>query len=107
MELGMIGLGRMGTNMVRRLLKSGHRCIAYDIHPEPVEALGKAGAVGAASLEDFVQKLAKPRAVWMMLPAAVVDPTLASLVPLLESDDVVIDGGNSYYHDDIRRAAEL
>src|SRR5438034_9437236 len=107
MELGMIGLGRMGTNMVRRLLKASQRCIVYDIHPEPVQALGKEGGVGTTSLEDFVQKLAKPRAVWMMLPAAVVDPTLAVLVPLLEKDDVVIDGGNSYYHDDIRRAAEL
>jgi 6-phosphogluconate dehydrogenase len=107
MELGMIGLGRMGTNMVRRVLKAGHRCIVYDIHSEPVQALGNEGAVGAASLEEFVQKLTKPRAVWMMLPAAVVDSTLAALVPLLEKDDVVIDGGNSYYHDDIRRAAEL
>src|SRR5438445_4026439 len=105
MELGMIGLGRMGTNMVRRLVKAGQRCIVHDIHPEPVQALGKEGAVAAASLEDFVQKLAKPRAVWMMLPAAVVDPTLASLVPLLDKGDVVIDGGNSYYQDDIRRAA--
>jgi len=107
MELGMVGLGRMGTNMVRRVLKAGHRCIVYDIHSEPVQALGKEGAVGAASLEEFVQKLTKPRAVWMMLPAAVVDPTLKTLVPLLEKDDVVIDGGNSYYRDDICRAAEL
>jgi len=107
MELGMIGLGRMGTNMVRRVLKAGHRCIVYDIHSEPVQRLGKDGAVGAASLEEFVQKITKPRAVWMMLPAAVVDPTLKTLIPLLERDDVIIDGGNSYYHDDIRRGAEL
>ena len=107
MELGMIGLGRMGTNMVRRLLRAGHQCVVYDIHPEAVQALVKEGAVGATSLEDFVHKLSKPRAIWMMVPAAVVDPTLKTLVPLLERDDVVIDGGNSYYHDDIRRAAEL
>src|SRR5579872_3537221 len=107
MELGMIGLGRMGTNMVRRLLKAGHQCVVYDIHPEVVQALGKEGAVGATSLEDFAHKLKKPRTAWMMVPAAVVDPTLKTLIPLLEKDDVVIDGGNSYYHDDIRRAAEL
>ena len=107
MELGMIGLGRMGTNMVRRLLRDGHRCVVYDIHSEAVQALVQEGAVGATSLEDFAQKLTKPRAVWMMVPAAVVDPTLKALVPLLERDDVVIDGGNSYYHDDIRRDAEL
>ena len=107
MELGMIGLGRMGTNMVRRLLRDRHRCVVYDIHSEAVQALVQEGAVGATSLEDFAQKLAKPRAVWMMVPAAVVDPTLTALVPLLERDDVAIDGGNSYYHDDIRRDAEL
>ena len=103
----MIGLGRMGNNMVRRLLRAGHRCVVYDIHPEAVRALVQEGAVGTASLEDFVHKLSKPRALWMMVPAAVVDRTLKALVPLLEQDDVVIDGGNSYYHDDIRRAAEL
>lgn len=107
MELGMIGLGRMGNNMVRRLLQTGHRCVVYDIHPEAVQALIKEKAVGATSLDDFVHKLAKPRAIWMMVPAAAVDPTLKDLVPLLEHGDVVIDGGNSYYHDDIRRAAEL
>ena len=107
MELGMIGLGRMGTNMVRRLLRAGHQCVVYDIHPEVVQALTKEKAVGAASLEDFVHKLSKPRAVWMMVPAAAVDATLNTLVPLLERNDIVIDGGNSYYHDDIRRAAEL
>ena len=107
MEVGMIGLGRMGSNMVRRLQAAGHRCIVYDIDSETVQALVKAGAVGAASLDDFAEKMKPPRAVWMMVPAAVVDPTLKALLPLLERDDVVIDGGNSYYHDDIRRAAEL
>jgi 6-phosphogluconate dehydrogenase len=107
MDLGMIGLGRMGTNMVRRLLRAGHQCVVYDIHPEVVQALVKERAVGATSLQDFVHKLSDPRAIWMMVPAAAVDPTLKTLVPLLEHDDVVIDGGNSYYHDDIRRAAEL
>ncbi len=107
MELGMIGLGRMGTNMVRRLLRANHRCVAYDLHPEAVQALVKEGAVGANSMADFVQQLAKPRVVWMMVPAAAVDATLRELVPCLERDDVIIDGGNSYYHDDIRRSAEL
>ena len=107
MELGMIGLGRMGTNMVRRLLRAGHQCVAYDLQPEAVQALAKEGAVGTTSLEDFANKLKLPRTIWMMVPAAVVDPTLKTLIPLLERDDVVIDGGNSYYHDDIRRAAEL
>jgi 6-phosphogluconate dehydrogenase len=107
MELGMIGLGRMGTNMVRRLMRAGHQCVVYDLHPEAVQALVKEGAVGTTSLEDFATKLKKPRATWMMVPAAVVDPTLKTLTPLLERDDAVIDGGNSYYHDDIRRAAEL
>ena len=79
MQLGMIGLGRMGTNMVRRLLRAGHQCVVYDLHPEAVQALVKEGAVGATSLEDFVQKLSKPRAVWLMVPAAVVDPTLTAL----------------------------
>jgi len=107
MELGMIGLGRMGTNMVRRLLRAGHQCAVYDLQPEAVQALAKEGAVGATSLEDFANKLKLPRTVWMMVPAAVVDSTLKTLIPLLERDDVVIDGGNSYYHDDIHRAAEL
>jgi len=107
MELGMIGLGRMGTNMVRRLRQNGHRCVVYDLHAELVQALAQEGANGAASLEDFVHKLSKPRAIWLMVPAAAVDSTLQSLTPLLEQDDVVIDGGNSYYHDDIRRAAQL
>ncbi len=107
MELGMIGLGRMGTNMVRRLRRAGHQCVVFDLHPEAVQALVKEGAVGATSLEDFAHKLKKPRAAWMMVPAAAVDPTLKTLIPLLDRDDVVIDGGNSYYHDDIRRAADL
>jgi 6-phosphogluconate dehydrogenase len=107
MELGMIGLGRMGTNMVRRLLRAGHHCVVYDLNPDAVEALVKEGAVGSTSFEDLARKLKVPRAIWLMVPAAVVDPTLKSLIPLLEGDDVVIDGGNSYYHDDIRRSAEL
>jgi 6-phosphogluconate dehydrogenase len=107
MELGMIGLGRMGTNMVRRLRKAGHQCVVYDVQAEAVQALAKEGAIGATSLEDLAKKLKSPRAVWMMVPAAVVDPTLKTLVPFLQSDDVIIDGGNSYYHDDLRRAAEL
>jgi 6-phosphogluconate dehydrogenase len=107
MELGMIGLGRMGTNMVWRIMRAGQRCVVYDRQPEVVKALAKEGAVGTASLEDFAHQLKLPRAVWMMLPAAAVDPTLKTLIPLLEPDDVIIDGGNSYYHDDIRRAAEL
>ena len=100
----MIGLGRMGTNMARRLMRAGHNCV---VHPEAAEALSQDGAIAATSLEDFVQRLKAHRAVWMMLPAAVVDPTLKILIPLLEPNDAVIDGGYSYYHDDIRRAAEL
>jgi 6-phosphogluconate dehydrogenase len=107
MELGMIGLGRMGSNMVRRLQKAGHHCIVYDRSQVPVEALVKEGSAGASSLEDFVSKLKKPRAVWMMVPAAAVDSTLDTLIPLLEEGDILIDGGNSFYHDDIRRATEL
>jgi 6-phosphogluconate dehydrogenase len=107
MELGMIGLGRMGINMVRRLMKAGHQCVVYDLHKETVDSVAKDGAAGTTSIQDFVQKLQKPRAVWLMVPAAVVDPMLKSLVPLLESGDTVIDGGNSYYHDDIRRSFEL
>ena len=107
MELGMIGLGRMGTNMVRRLMRAGHQCVVYDLQPEAVQALVKEGAVGTTSLEEFAHQMKAPRASWMMVPAAAVDPTLKSLIPFLEHDDVVIDGGNSHYHDDIRRAAEL
>ncbi|MGE5128741.1 MAG: phosphogluconate dehydrogenase (NAD(+)-dependent, decarboxylating) [Sphingomonadaceae bacterium] len=107
MQLGMIGLGRMGTNMVCRLMKASHECVVHDLHAEAIENLQESGAVGASSLHDLVARLAKPRAVWLMVPAAVVDRVLAQLAPLLEAGDTIIDGGNSYYHDDIRRAAEL
>ena len=107
MQLGMIGLGRMGANMVRRLVKNGHECVVYDMHAQAVAALAKEGATGAASLADLVAKMTAPRAIWLMVPAAVVDPELEQLVPLLQPGDIVIDGGNSYYRDDIRRAAEL
>ncbi len=107
MQVGMIGLGRMGANMVRRLLRGGHACVVYDIHPQAVQSLAGEGAAGATSLGDFVARLSPPRHVWMMVPAAAVDSTLAAVVPLLEPDDTVIDGGNSFYHDDLRRAAEL
>ena len=107
MQLGTIGLGSMGTNMVRRLMRAGHKCVVYDLHTEAVQALIKDGAIGASTLEEFAAKLTTPRAIWLMVPAAVVDPTLKSLVPLLQSDDVLVDGGNSHYHDDLRRSAEL
>src|SRR5487761_2443407 len=107
MQLGMIGLGRMGGSMVIRLTKAGHECLVYDSHHEAVDALVAKGAKGTTSLPDFVKRLSKPRLVWLMVPAAVVDPVLKSLVPLLEKNDIVVDGGNSYYHDDIRRAEEL
>jgi 6-phosphogluconate dehydrogenase len=107
MQLGMIGLGRMGANMVRRLMKGGHECVAFDMTPASVQALAKEGATGATSLDDFISKLKQPRAIWLMVPAAVVDSTLAQLVPKLAKDDILIDGGNSYYIDDIRRAEEL
>ena len=107
MQLGMIGLGRMGANLVRRLHRGGHQCVVFDTNPGPVKDLVKEGATGASSLDDFVKKLSKPRAVWLMVPAAVVDPTLTDLGPRLEEGDVVIDGGNSYYVDDLRRAVEL
>ena len=107
MQLGMIGLGRMGSNMVRRLLRSGQECVVYDVHPAAADPLVKEGAAGGASLDEFVAKLKPPRAIWMMVPAAVVDSTVAELVGRVEPGDILIDGGNSYYHDDIRRAAEL
>jgi len=107
MQLGMIGLGRMGANMVRRLIKGGHECVVFDLSPKAVEGLVKEKAVGASSFADFVKKLSKPRAVWLMVPAAVVDKTVAELLPSLERGDILIDGGNSYYIDDIRRAKEL
>jgi 6-phosphogluconate dehydrogenase len=107
MQLGMIGLGRMGANMVRRLMRGGHQCVAFDIHAEPVKNLVSEGAVGAFTLDELVKKMNKPRAVWMMVPAAIVDRTIQDLLPRLEKDDILIDGGNSYYIDDIRRAKEL
>jgi len=107
MQLGMIGLGRMGANMVRRLLKGGHPCVVFDRSPKAVQELTQDKAVGASSLAEFVKKLEKPRAVWLMVPAAVVDTSIADLLPLLEKGDILIDGGNSYYIDDIRRAKEL
>ena len=107
MQLGMIGLGRMGANMVRRLLKSGHECVVFDMSAAAVAELVKEKATGAGSLAEFIKKLSKPRAVWLMVPAAVVDKSIADLLPHLESGDILIDGGNSYYIDDIRRAKEL
>jgi 6-phosphogluconate dehydrogenase len=107
MQLGMIGLGRMGANLVRRLMRDGHRCVAYDRNPEVVKGLSAEGADGASSLEEFVTKLERPRNIWIMVPAGVVAGTLEQLVPLLDPDDVVIDGGNSYYRDDITRSTAL
>jgi 6-phosphogluconate dehydrogenase len=107
MELGMVGLGRMGANMAARLLAAGHKVVVFDRHPEKVEELVRAGAVGASSQEDLVRKLSPPRAVWLMIPAAYVQDTIASLQPLLSRGDVLIDGGNSHYRDDIRRAKAL
>ena len=107
MQIGMIGLGRMGANMARRLLAGGHQCVVFDRSPKAVQELTQEKAVGASSLADFVKKLEKPRAVWLMVPAAVVDKSIADLLPLLEKGDILIDGGNSYYIDDIRRAKEL
>ncbi len=107
MQLGMIGLGRMGANMVRRLIKGGHECVVFDRSPESVAQLGKDGAAGSSSLDDFLSKLKPPRAVWLMVPAAVVDQTLEQLASRMQKGDVIIDGGNSYYIDDIRRAKEL
>ena len=107
MQLGMIGLGRMGANMVRRLLRGGHQCIVFDRSAKAVEELVKEKAVGAGSLSEFVESLTKPRAIWLMVPVGIVDKTIADLLPYLEPGDIVIDGGNSYYIDDIRRAKEL
>ncbi len=107
MQIGMIGLGRMGANMVRRLLRRGQQCVVYDVHPEAAEPLVKEGAVAARTLDDFVAKLAPPRPIWMMVPAAVVDGTIGQISGRLEKGDILIDGGNSYYHDDIRRASLL
>ncbi|TAI66483.1 phosphogluconate dehydrogenase (NAD(+)-dependent, decarboxylating) [Bradyrhizobium sp. Leo170] len=107
MQLGMIGLGRMGANMVRRLLRHGHQCVVFDMSPDAVADLVKDKATGSSSLADFVKKLEKPRAIWLMVPAAVVDRSIGDLLPLLEAGDILIDGGNSYYIDDIRRSKEL
>jgi 6-phosphogluconate dehydrogenase len=107
MQLGMIGLGRMGANMVRRLEKAGHQCVVYDRSADAVQQSVRDGATGSSSLDDFVAKLQKPRAIWLMVPAAVVDDAIAALLPKLSKDDILIDGGNSYYIDDIRRAKEL
>ncbi len=107
MQLGMVGLGRMGANMVRRLLKGGHRCVVFDMSPKAVNKLVQEKAAGSSSLQDLVTKLEKPRAIWLMVPAAVVEKTIAGLLPHLQAEDILIDGGNSYYVDDIRRAKEL
>lgn len=107
MQIGMIGLGRMGSNMVRRLLQGGHSCVVYNRSPEPVKKLVKEQAIGASSLAELVEKMEKPRAIWMMVPGAVVEQFIADLLPLLEPGDILIDGGNSYYVDDIRRTKEL
>src|SRR5271165_6467185 len=107
MQLGMVGLGRMGANMVRRLIRGGHDCVVFDVFPKSVEELAAEKATPASSLEDLVKKMAKPRAVWLMVPAAVVDETIAKVLPSLEAGDILIDGGNSYYIDDIRRAQAL
>ena len=107
MQLGMIGLGRMGSNLVRRLMRDGHQCVAYDVNADAVKALSAEGAVGSSSLADFVTALEKPRNIWIMVPAGIVEATLEQLVPLLDADDTIIDGGNSYYRDDITRSRAL
>src|SRR5215467_371598 len=107
MQVGMVGLGRMGANLVRRLMQDGHQCVGYARTESTVQRLAAEGMVGATSLADLVAKLDRPRAVWLMVPAAAVQPTLDQLIPLLDPDDVVIDGGNSYYRDDVARAGQL
>jgi 6-phosphogluconate dehydrogenase len=107
MQLGMVGLGRMGANLVRRLMRDGHECVVYDIHPDAVKALEGEGATAAPTVDEFVSKLSKPRAVWVMVPAAVTGATVMELAKAMEPGDIIIDGGNSYYRDDIERAAEL
>jgi 6-phosphogluconate dehydrogenase len=107
MQVGMVGLGRMGANMVRRLVRGGHKCVVFDVNPGAIAELAKEGAVGSSSLDDFAAKLAKPRVTWMMVPAAVVESTLEDIAKRFEPGDIIVDGGNSYYIDDIRRAAAL
>src|SRR4249920_3494303 len=108
MQLGMVGLGRMGAGMVRRLIRDGHHCVGFDVSPAAVEALAADGAIGAESLADFVAKLDKPRAAWVMVPAGeITDKTIRALAEVLEPGDTIIDGGNTHYHDDIRHANEL
>src|SRR5581483_11207535 len=107
MEVGMIGLGRMGANMVRRLMRGGHECVVYDRNPEAVSGLAHEGGIGASALRDLADRLHRPRPVWLMVPAAAVDSTIADLCTVLEAGDIIIDGGNSHYVDDIRRAREL
>ncbi len=107
MQLGMVGLGRMGANMVRRLIRAGHECVVFDRTPSVVNDMAKEGAVGSSSYPDMMKKMKAPRAIWLMVPAGVVDQTIAQILPNLEPGDILIDGGNSYYVDDIRRAKEL
>src|SRR5919197_3690115 len=107
MQLGMIGLGRMGANIVRRLMRGGHECVAYDVNQDSIRQLESVGAIGATSLEDFVGKLSRPRAAWVMVPAAFTGDTVMKVADLMEEGDIVIDGGNSYYRDDVDRAAQL
>src|SRR5450631_1648 len=107
MQIGMIGLGRMGADMVRRLLHKGHECVVFDMKSDAVATLEREGARGARSLEEFIAGLVQPRVVWLMVPAAVTDSMIDSLTPLLEQDDILVDGGNSYYLDDLRRASQL
>src|SRR5690554_406396 len=106
MQLGMIGLGRMGANLVRRLMRDGHSCVVYDVNPASVDALVAEGATGAKTLPELVQALERPRNIWIMVPAGFVQETVDQLLELVDADDTIIDGGNSYYHDDIRRAAQ-
>src|SRR3954447_15392176 len=107
MQLGIIGLGSMGANMTRRLLNKGHECITFDMSPKAVAEVAKHGAVGASSLQEFVNTISPPRAIWLMVPALVVDRTISDLLPHMQPGDILIDGGNSYYEDDIRRSKQL
>src|SRR6478735_6635309 len=107
MQLGMVGLGRMGANIVRRLMRDGHECVVFDVNADAVKELAGEGAIGAATLDEFVSKLSKPRAAWVMVPAAFTGETVMDLAKKMEPDDIIIDGGNSYYHDDIERAKAL